>query len=165
MVGSLYGFPGCWLVHYLSLLRADFEIIVITGLWNSTHTFLHLPLCWGILCHVIDIEKLIKHTCLHLWFSVQPKVEQLAIKAVTDWKAIITVLKASVSMAENTMLNSVGASTQPCWTPFVKEILHHSGAIMQLPHHSYKPDWTAKRCHDFPTLVSTDCVKCFGKVM
>ena len=49
----------CWLVHYLSLCRADFVIIVVTGLWVSIHSVLHLSLCWAILCHVIGIAKLI----------------------------------------------------------------------------------------------------------
>ena len=38
---------------------------------------------------------------------------------VYNWKAIITILKTSVSMAENKMLKIVGASTPPFLIPFV----------------------------------------------
>ena len=57
------GFSRYWLVRYLSLFRADLFIIV---------TVLYFPLCWGILCHVIGIEKLIKHVCLQLCSGLQP---------------------------------------------------------------------------------------------
>ena len=67
------------------------------------------------------------------------------------------------------MLNSVGASTQPCSTPFVKRfrvltIVLDKHAIMELLHHCYKSVWTTKLCHDFPKPITTDCDKRFGKV-
>ena len=61
------------------------------------------------------------------------------------------------------MLNSVGASTQLCLTPFVTSngsiVLDPcKHAIVELPHRCYKP------CHNFPKPITTDCVKYIGKV-
>ena len=77
--------------------------------------------------------------------------------------------KASVSMAENIMLNSVEASTQPlCHREWIRKLTvildpcKHT--IMELPHHCYKFGRTAKLCHNFSKSLTTDCVKCFGKV-
>ena len=80
--------------------------------------------------------------------------------------------KASVSMVESIMLNSVEASTQPCLTPLSQEIdqktSHHFGPL-QAYHHGtaaslLKFGRTTKLCHNFPKSLTTDCVKCFGKV-
>ena len=80
--------------------------------------------------------------------------------------------KASVSMAENIMLNSVEASTQPCLTPFVSgNGSEDSQSFWTL---ASIPSWncrtivmnltTAKLCLNFPKSLATDFVKCFGKV-
>ena len=84
-----------------------------------------------------------------------------------------TSWKASVSMAENIMLNSVEASIQPCLTPFCHResirklaiiIAPCKHTIMELPYHCYEFGRTNKLCHDFPKSLTTNCVKCFGKV-
>lgn len=77
--------------------------------------------------------------------------------------------KASDRMAENIMLNSVGASTQPCWTPLVtrkgsvdgpvlKQACHHGPG---LPYNEIV--WTAKLLQDPPKPLVTDSVECLGK--
>ena len=71
------------------------------------------------------------------------------------------------------MLNSVEASTQPCLTPFVTgNGSENSPSFWTL---ASIPSWNCrtiamnlagqpKLCHNFPKSVTTDCVKCFGKV-
>ena len=70
------------------------------------------------------------------------------------------------------MLNSVEASTQPCLTSFVTgNGSENSPSFWTL---ASIPSWncrtiamngrTAKLCHNFPKSLTTDCVKCFGKV-
>ena len=44
---------------------------------------------------------------------------------------------------------------------------HHFGPLqapLELPHHCYEFGRTTKLCHNFPKSLTTDCVKCFGKV-
>ena len=81
--------------------------------------------------------------------------------------------KASVSMAENIMLNSVEASTQPCLAPFViGNGSENSPSFWTLASiQSWSCRTTAmnlagqpKLCHNFPKSLTTDNVKCFGKV-
>ena len=75
-------------------------------------------------------------------------------------------LKASVSMAENIMLNSVEASTQPCLSPFVTgNGSENSPSFWTLARISswnwcYEFGGIAKLCHNFPKSLTTDCVKC-----
>ena len=100
-------------------------------------------------------------------------VEQLAIKAVSDWKVIITVLKSICKHggerhAERYRCQYTAKPDSVCYR---KRFRVHAivldpcrQAIMELPHHSYKPGWTAKLCHNFPKPITTDCFKCFGKV-
>ena len=79
--------------------------------------------------------------------------------------------KSSVSMAENIMLNSVKASTQPCFICH-REWIRKFAIILdpckhtnvELPHHCYEFGTTAKLCHNFPKSLTAVCVKCFGKV-
>ena len=78
-----------------------------------------------------------------------------------------------MSMAENIMLNSAEASTHPCLAPFVTENRSENSTIIldpckhtivELPHHCYEFGRTAKLCHNFSKSLTTDNVKCFGKV-
>ena len=80
--------------------------------------------------------------------------------------------KAAVSMAENFMLNRVGASTQPCLTLLSQEMdqkIHHRFGPVQAYHRGTASPLlgigrTAKLRHTFPKTLTTDCIKCFGKV-
>ena len=75
-------------------------------------------------------------------------------------------LKAAVSMAENTMLNRAGTSTQPCLTPFVT-----GNGSENSPSFS---SWNcltiamngraAKLRHNIPKTLTIYHIKCFGKV-
>ena len=79
--------------------------------------------------------------------------------------------KASVSIAENIMLNSVGARTQPCFTPFVtgkgvedslsSRSLH---SIVKRSDHLDEFVWASELAHDLPETVAADGVECFGEV-
>ena len=81
--------------------------------------------------------------------------------------------KASVRMAENIMLNSVEASTQPCLTPFVTgNGSENSPSFWTV---ASIPSWNCSTivinlagqpnfAIIFTKSLTTDCVKCFGKV-
>ena len=77
-----------------------------------------------------------------------------------------------LSMAENIMLNNVESRTQPCLTPFVTG--NGSENSPSFWTRASTPAWNCrtiamngqivKLCHNFPKSLTTDCVKCFGKV-
>ena len=77
-----------------------------------------------------------------------------------SWKAS---WKASVSIAENIMLNSVEASTQPCLLPFItgngseNSPSYYRGSAAPLL-------WIWKDSHVFLKSLATDCIKCSCKV-
>ena len=81
---------------------------------NMNHAFLHFLFCWSILCHVISKEELIYLSVCTLDLacnlfrlkSFPSKRYRIGIPLLSSWKA-------SVSMAENIILNSVEASTHP----------------------------------------------------
>ena len=65
-------------------------------------------------------ENVSENSLLHLRDGLQsPRVKQLSVSLNLMLVPGSHFLKASVSIAENTMLNSVGARTQPCLTPLV----------------------------------------------
>ena len=111
----------CWLIYYLSLFDADCEIIAVTWIRYLIHTFLHFLFCWSTLCHVISQEELVSSTSV---CSLDFACNLLRLNSFPSKRYLIGIplspsWKASVSMAENIMLNSDEASTQPCLTPFV----------------------------------------------
>ena len=88
---------------------------------------------------------------------------------------VITLLpswKAAVGMAETIMLNRVGASTALldtiCHREWIKKLTiilnlcKHT--IVKLRHHCYELGRTVKLRHNFPKTLTTDYIKCFGKV-
>ena len=110
----------CWLIYYLSLFDADCEIIAVTWIRYLIHTFLHFFFCWSTLCHVISKEELVYLSVCTLDLACN----LLRLKSFPSKRYLIGIplspfWKASVSMTENIMLNTVEASTQPCLTPFV----------------------------------------------
>ena len=64
-------------------------------------------------------------------------------------------------MAENVMLNSVGAINQPCLTPLITGNgpvycpFHSDHEIAGACNHWYEPGWTAKLVHYFPKSTTT----------
>ena len=68
LVDSLWCLIHCGAFRVLTGAQPQFSGCWFWGLWNSIHGFLHFPFCWGILGHVISIEKLIYLFCLYLWF-------------------------------------------------------------------------------------------------
>ena len=82
-------------------------------------------------------------------------------------------LKASVSIAEKSMLKRVGARTQPCFTPFVTgngseefTIVLHSGfhAIVEKTDNVDDFFRAPKLRHDFPKAISVDSVESLSQV-
>ena len=87
------------------------------------------------------------------------------------WAGFLLILaavscQASVSKAENIMLNSVGAKTQLLFTPFVTG----KGVEDSLSSRTCASDrldefvWASEITHDLPETVATDGFECFGEV-
>ena len=106
--------------------------------------------------HVIGIEK----ACILLRWNSLPSKRYLTGKPASPF------WKASVSMTENIMLNSVALFNSMCHRKWfgVCSIILSPHAVMDLLHHCYEPGWTARLCHNLPKRIMTDCVKCFGEV-
>ena len=104
----IVGLSRCRLVHYLSLFRADFEIIVVTGLWNSIHSLLHLPLLRHSLpCHRHRKSHLTRLSVPLIWLATF--LWWIACHQSGSW---LESHQASVSMAENTMLNRYSRTSE-----------------------------------------------------
>ena len=119
-------------------------------------------------------EKVSENSLLHLRDDLQsPRVKQLSVSLNLMLVPGSHSLKASVSIAENNMLNSVGARTQPClnsvgyWEGFggfavFQDSSHH--AIMDLADYCDERAWAAEFFHDFPESLPTDCIEGLGQV-
>ena len=84
------------------------------------YTFLHLLFCWSTLCHVIAK----RNSSSTFVCTLDLACNLLRLKSFRTKRYLIGIplspsWKASVSMAENIMLNRVGAIKQLCLTPFV----------------------------------------------
>ena len=106
--GLLVRLARCWLINHVGLFDADCEVIAVTGVRYLIYTFLCqqretrlAPVCTvDLACNLLGLK------------SFPSKRYLIGIPLSPSWKA-------AVSMAENTMLNRAGPSTQPCLTPFV----------------------------------------------
>ena len=75
--------------------------------------------------------------------------------------------KASISIAENNKLNSVGARTQPCFTPLITgngSEAFPSSRIVKLSDDLHEPLRTTKLRHDLPQSLSAHGIECFCDV-
>jgi len=82
---------------------------------------LHFLICADIQSTVVGKEEVSDYCLLHLSDGLQASgIEYPPISSVSQMDTILTVLEGiGISIAANTILKSVGASTQPCFTPLV----------------------------------------------
>ena len=130
----------CRLVHDVSLPCRDGETKVCAGLGEYVHTFLHV--CLMVAFSTQSSANRESSTVSLFTFVLACSLQGLkSLPSVRYPKSTPTspLRNASVSMAENIILKRVGASTQPCFTPFVtKNGLENSPSFWTL---ACMPSW------------------------
>ena len=115
--GFNIGLIWSWLAIDIGLLGAYGEAKVITYSGELAHDHLHLCFRACIKSAVISKQEVSQYSLFNLDVGLKSaQVEELSICFVLMWTPWSLFQKASVSMAENTMLKRVDASTQPCLT-------------------------------------------------
>ena len=84
-----------WRIVGLTRCLLAYDLSFLSWFWDrSCHMlvgFLHSPPCWGILLHVAHLTLL---SAPLRWLPTFLEWKQLVIKAVSDWKDILTIRKS-----------------------------------------------------------------------